>query len=128
MPVLDIEGVWKEWDNNEEMRAVFRAGESILAPPACADISTCVKYPYLLIPLLSQMALRPDRQLPPVEQLKEELDSLFQANKQGLEIDFMDVSKKAWALKKLCGFVKTKARRREVSTAIGLQDLGKDMN
>ena len=129
MPSLDVEGIWREWDTDEEMREVFRAGEKFLKPPACADISTCVKYGYLLRPLLSRMALKEDRPLPPVEQLREELEELFQHNKQGLEIEFLEISKKTWALKKLCGFVKTKARRREVSTATGLQArFGKGMN
>lgn len=125
MPSLDVGGIWREWDNDEEGREVFRAGENILEPPACADISTSVKHGYLLRPILTRMALKENRPLPPVEQLREELEELFQHNKQGLELDFLEVGKKSWALKKLAGFVKAKARRREVSTATGLQDLGK---
>ena len=71
-----------------------------LEPPHCADISTCVKYRYLLSPLLTKMSLHEDRCLPPVDQLKEEVDSLLKHNKQGLESEFLDVSKKAWTLKK----------------------------
>lgn len=117
---LDIEGVWKEWDVDEEMREVFRTEASILDGPCSTDISTSVKYRYLLIPCLQRMAVHADRQLPPVEQLKVELDALLKHNKQGMETQFMDISNKGWAIKKLLGFVKAKTRRREVSTATGL--------
>ena len=117
--ILDVEGVWKEWDTDEELREIMRSGGTILAPPACQDISTCIKHRFLLGPLLAKMAIHEDRPLPPIDPLKEELDNLFKAYKQGVESSFLDISKKAWALKKLLGFVKTKARRREVSTATG---------
>jgi hypothetical protein len=83
MPTLEIEGVWKEWDRDEETGDVFQSGGTILEPPHCADISTCVKYRYLLSPLLTKMSLHEDRCLPPVDQLKEEIDSLLKHNKQG---------------------------------------------
>ena len=113
----NVEGVWKEWDQDTTCREVFREGGKILQPPACQDISTCIKYDYLLEPILLLMAVDQKRRLPPIEQLKDELDNLYKANKQGLELDHLEVGKKAWALKKLLGFVKNKARRREVSTA-----------
>lgn len=120
MPALDVGGVWKEWDTDEEMREAFRTEASILEGPCSTDISTSVKYRYFLIPCLQRMAIHPDRQLPPVDQLKEELDALLKHNKQGMETEFMDISNKAWAIKKLCGFVKAKTRRKEVSTATRL--------
>lgn len=117
---LDIEGIWKEWDVDEEMREVFRTETPILDGPCSTDISTSVKYRYLLIPCLQRMAVHAERQLPSVDPLKEELDALLKHNKQGLETEFIDISNKAWAIKKLLGFVKAKTRRREVSTATGL--------
>lgn len=93
----------------------------MLEPPACADISTCVKNASLLGPLLVRMAQKEHRDLPGIDQLKDELETLLKSNKQGMELDFLDLSKRAWALKKLCGFTKAKARRREVSTATGLR-------
>lgn len=116
---LDVEGIWKEWDRDEELREIMHNGGTILDPPACQDISTCIKHGFLLGPLLSKMAVHEKRPLPPIDPLKEELDNLFKKNKQGVESNFLDISKKAWALKRLLGFVKTKARRREVSTATG---------
>ena len=119
MPALEIEGVWKEWDD-EETREAFQNGGTILEPPYCADISTCVKNRYMLSPLLAKMALHESRCLPPVDQLKEEIDCLLKRYKQGMESEFLEVSKKSWHLKKMCGFIKCKARRREVSTVTGL--------
>ena len=67
-----------------------------------------------------RMAQKEHRDLPGIDQLKVELETLLKSNKQGMELEFLDLSKRAWALKKLCGFMKAKARRREVSTATGL--------
>ena len=108
MPSLDVGGIWREWDNDEEGREVFRAGENILEPPACADISTSVKHGYLLRPILTRMALKENRPLPPVEQLREELEELFQHNKQGLELDFLEVGKKVGPWRSLPVLLKPK--------------------
>ena len=113
----DVAGVHVEWDEDTDLRELIRTGGTILKAPACQDISTCIKHEGLLKPVLALMALKEERGLPAIDQLKIELETLFQKNKQGVESEFLDVSKKAWMLKKLCGFVKTKARRREVSTA-----------
>ena len=67
------------------------------------------------------MALHEDRRLPPVDDLRAELELLFKNNKQGVELGYLEISKKSMAVKKLLGFVKTKARRKEVSTVTGWQ-------
>lgn len=117
----DIEGVSKDWDG-DELRARLRDGGSVLTPnPASLDVSTCVKNFSLLSPILSKMALVENRPVPTIDQLKEEVETLLKLTKQGLNIDFVDISKTAWAIRKLAGFVKMKTRRREVSTATRLQ-------
>lgn len=116
----DVEGVHLEWDAAEDVRETIRDGKNILEK-ACQDISTCNTNASLLGPLLQKMSERENRDLPGIDQLKDELEQLLKKNKQGLDLEFADISKKAWTLKKLCGFVKAKCRRREVSTVSRLQ-------
>ena len=128
----DVAGVAKEWDSYEDIRERLRGpGEekeedkkkesTILASgPACQDISTSVKQKSFLGPLLSKMALTVKRPVPGIDQLKDEIQSLLQMNKRGTDFDWDDVAKAGWCLRKLCGFVKAKCRRREVSTATRL--------
>ena len=120
-PTLDAGGVWKEWDADEEIRELLRSDKPVLPHPCSCDISTCVNMRGLLTPLLSRMAVHEDRRLPPIDDLRAELELLFKNNKQGVELEYLELSKKAMAVKKLCGFVKTKTRRREVSTVTGWQ-------
>ena len=82
---LDVEGIWKEWDRDEELREIMHNGGTILDPPACQDISTCIKHQFLLGPLLSKMAVHEKRPLPPIDPLKEELDNLFKKTSKGLK-------------------------------------------
>lgn len=66
------------------------------------------------------MALTAKRPVPGIDQLKDEIQSLLQMNKRGTDFDWDDVAKAGWCLRKLCGFVKAKCRRHEVSTATRL--------
>ena len=120
-PALDVEGVWKEWDADEEIRELLRSDKPVLPHPCSCDISTSVSMRGLLAPLLGKMALHEDHRLPPVDDLRAELELLFKNNKQGVELGYLEISKKSMAVKKLLGFVKTKARRKEVSTVTGWQ-------
>ena len=96
-PALDVEGVWKEWDADEEIRELLRSDKPVLPNPVSCDISSCVNMRGLLAPLLSRMALHEDRRLPPVDDLRSELELLFKKNKQGLELEYLELSKKALA-------------------------------
>lgn len=116
----DIEGVHAEWDEDTELREFLRGGGRILESPSCQDISTCLKNASMLRPVLTRMSLREKRELPGIDQIKGEIELLLQKNKQGLECEYLDISKRAMILKKLLGFIKNKVRRREVSTATGL--------
>ena len=138
----DIAGVAKEWDSYMDIRNRLRGeengkgekvgkckkdekdekeGGTILAPgPTCQDISTSVKQKCFLEPLLSKMAVTEKRPVPGIDQLKDEIQTLLQMNKRGTDFDWDDVAKAGWCLRKLCGFVKAKCRRREVSTATRL--------
>lgn len=135
----DIDGVAKEWDGYEDIRDRLRGTQfeegskskedvdqkvQILGDKAfCQDISTCVQQRSFLEPLLSKMALNTKRTVPGIDQLKDEVQSLLKINKRGTDSDWDQVSKAAWCLRKLCGFVKMKCRRREVSGATRLNSV-----
>ena len=117
----DIEGVHVEWDEDTELREFLREGGRILEPPSCQDISTCLKNASMMRPVLTRMSLKEKRDLPGIDQIKSEIELLLQKNKQGLECEYLDISKRAMFFKKLLGFVKNKVRRREISTATRLR-------
>lgn len=55
--------------------------------------------------------------VPPVNPLRDEIDKLMSKNKRGnTPEDAQDIIKASWSVRKMCGFVKMKARRKEVST------------
>lgn len=119
--VLDIHDIHLEWDSDAELRQRLLDGGSVMAPgPCCEDISTCLKNRALLGPILFRMASHESRKVPPIDTLLEEIQRLLSRAKRA-EIDGELVSKSASAIKKLCGFVKMKCRRREVSTVTGTQ-------
>lgn len=120
MGFTNIEDVSLEWDGNPEIRERLRDGGQALPNPAGQDITTCVKNSVLLVPLLNRMSSEKKRTVPSIDQLIDELEALLQKNKRGVDLGGEDIPKCAWALRKLCGFVKMKARRREVSTAARL--------
>lgn len=120
MGFTNIEDVALEWDANPELRERLRDGGQALPTPAGQDITTCVKNSVLLVPLLTRMSSVKKRPVPSIDQLKDELEALLQKNKRGVDFGGEDIPKCAWALRKLCGFVKMKVRRREVSTAARL--------
>ena len=134
--VTDVEGIAKDWDSCEVVRDRLRGeknekgeyeGGPILAEgPKGADISTCVKNKGLMEPILTRMALQSsERWVPGVDGLKYELQLLLQRNKRGTDYDPDELSKSAWCLRKLSGFIKMKCRRREVSSATSLHLLKK---
>lgn len=131
---VDISGIAKEWDSYEDVRNRLRCGEDakegetgdskkvqILANQCCQDISTCVKNTSFLEPLLTRMAVVTKRPVPGIDQLKEEIMSLLKINKRGTDFEWDEVAKAGWCLRKLCGFVKMKCRRREVSNVTRLR-------
>ena len=119
--VLNIDDIHLEWDADAELRQRLLDGGSVMAPgPCCEDISTCLKNRSLLAPILFRMASNESRKVPPIDPLLEEIQRLLSRAKRA-EVDSELISKSAGAIKKLCGFVKMKCRRREVSTVTGMQ-------
>ena len=118
-----ISGISKEWDQIPELRSRILDGKNVLDPtstPAREDINECVINKELLTPLLQKMCVHPSRKVPQIDDLRDEVsDLLTLCKRSGPDLTSM-VEETAKHLKKLVGFVKTKARRKEVSTATWL--------
>ena len=115
-----ITGVAQEWDSSPPIRARLRDGGGILhaeTPPKQEDIKICTLNQELLEPLLTKMSQLAKRSLPTMDDLREECYALLILNKRTGEELVEMVEESAYAIKKLCSFVKAKARRKEVSTA-----------
>ena len=117
-PALDVDGVWHEWDQCEDIRGRLRGGETLLHPEGKHDdVSGCSLNSSLLAPLLTRMSVAEGRPLPPVDPLRLEIDKVLTQNKRGnIPEEVTDVVKTGWRLKKMCNFIKMKVRRGEVSS------------
>ena len=115
---LDCEGLAHEWDSCEDIRGRLRDGLSIKEPDTSENVSGCAANASLLVPILTRMSLKDGRPLPPIHPLRDQLDKLMCKNKRGETPETAkEVIDTSWSLKKMCGFVKMKTRREEVSTA-----------
>lgn len=115
--VTRVRGIVSQFDADEEIRSRLRSGGSILAPGGCSeDITSCVNNKGYLVPLLQLIVKTPQTPQPFIDDLKDELHELLKKSNRGTDIDYDAVGKAAWNLRRLCGFVKSKARRIEVST------------
>ena len=93
-------------------------GGSVLAPNTPLkqeDIQVCVMNQDLLVPILSRMCTTQNRALPGIDDLRDQVSTLLTLCKRSGDLVGI-VEDTAGTLKKLSGFVKTKTRRREVST------------
>ena len=115
---LDCEGLSQEWDSCDDIRGRLRNGEDLKALDASENVSGCAANASLLVPILTRMSLKDGRPLPPIHPLRDQIDMLMCKNKRGETPETAEeVMKTSWSLKKMCGFVKMKTRRSEVSTA-----------
>lgn len=117
--MLDVSGVHQEWDAADDIRGRMRDGETLMHPECKNDdVQGCCRNSSILLPLLTRMATVEGKPLPPVDALRLEIDQLLIKNKRGnVPEETSDLIAASWRVKKLCGFVKMKARREEVSTA-----------
>ena len=115
--ILDVEGLCAQWDECEDIRTRLRDGESFIHPEGQGeDVKSCCRNSSLLIPILTRMAAVEGKPVPPVEPLRNEIDKIMTKNKRGnAPEEYDDIVRTSWKLKKLCGFVKMKCRREEVS-------------
>ena len=84
--------------------------------PTQIDIATCVLNHELLAPVCSRMCLA-ERKLPTVDDLRDEIVTVLTLGKRQGEDLVVMVEDTAKHIKSLCGLVKLKARRKEVSVA-----------
>ena len=126
-PALDIHGIHLEWDGEEKLRERMREGKPILeeGTDKIVDIAVCVKHAEYLVPLLTRMAHLHSKVLPSVEDLRHEMMKFLEVNKRMVDSDVKMIVDSAAHVKKLCGFVKTKARREEPSRATQLHTICK---
>ena len=115
---LDVTGIAEEWDQCDEVRDRLRDGQGLIHKDAVLeDVRGCVLSSGLLVPVLTRMSLKESKPLPPITELRGEIEKLFVKNKRVPSPELVDeVVKGSWRVKKFCGFVKMKARREEVST------------
>ena len=116
--ILDIAGVADEWDQCDDIRERLRDGGDLIHPEATSeDVKGCVLVASLLTPLLTRMFLKDSRPLPPIMDLRIQIEKLYVKNKRHTTPEQLsEIVKASWRVKKFCGFVKMKTRRHEVST------------
>ena len=114
---LDIVDVYKIWDADCGIRDRLRDGQGFMHPESglVCDIRVCVLNGNILQPMLEGMANLPDRKLPGVGDLRNEMSVCYRVNKRtGKEVDEAVIAE-AMHVRKLLSFVKSKTRRKEVS-------------
>ena len=107
-----------EWDQCDDIRERLRDGGDLIHPEATSeDVKGCVLVASLLTPLLTRMFLKDSRPLPPIMDLRIQIEKLYVKNKRHTTPEQLsEIVKASWRVKKFCGFVKMKTRRHEVST------------
>lgn len=110
---LDIEGVLDEWDSTQAIRDRLRQGGRLVDTTDCT-VKTCGQYSEVLGPIILRMAGGPNK-VPDVSPLREEISNLYVKNKQDKSVEHEDVIEESMIIRKMCGFVKMKVRREEVS-------------
>ena len=115
---LDLDTLSTEWDSDATLRERMRSGGTILHPSSGGgeDIPTCVHNKELLLPLLTRMATSEKKSMPSIHDLHTAVEGLLTLNKRAPKPeDFDENMASSWRIRFLLGFIKMKARRREVS-------------
>ena len=114
--VLDLTNLSQEWDSQDEIRDRLRKGEGLLVEGKGEDIPSVLAVLPVLQPFITRMSLTTTRPLPPVETLREEVETIYLRNQRVLNGENApDVVGISWRIRKLLAFTKMKARRGEVS-------------
>ena len=111
----DISEVSKVWDSIPQVRARLRSGQTLF--PEASDKNQDLRTPSqnvdLMRPLIQKMADHA-KKLPSINALREEVRAVHLMNHR--EVDAVTVEGPSWSLRKYCGYVKMKARKRDPST------------
>ena len=116
---FEYDGLLKEWDGIESIRARLRAG-GFLEDTSVGDEpnnKACVVNQDVVIPLLVRM-VPANLQLPNVEQLRIVIAKLYNDNNR--DVDESRIDDSAWFCRKLVVHVKRKAQKKLVSMAAKL--------
>ena len=114
---MDLEGVAREWEKEEPIRDHMRGDEKRLFPEGVPEsIKSCCEQPAhsVLKILCLRMALVEDLPQPPVAPLRDEIERLYK--RCGIATEDAIVYNDGWVIRKLCVFLKMKARKHLVST------------
>lgn len=124
---LDISQLHMDWDGNHVIRDRLREGQQMLVGTGAEDIPTVVSNVDILQPVITRMSLAPERPLPSVERLRDEIERLYMKNKRGNTPEEMpNIVDLTWRVRKLLVFIKMKVRRKEVSSVTLLHYMGFD--
>ena len=113
--VFDCEGLWREWDSVEPIRAAIRGKKNLTqANKAKADssIMECVNHLDALRPVLVR-SLCANLTVPQIDHLREEIQCLYDQSQREVKDDVVDDD--SWAIRRMVRFVKRKAQRGDVS-------------
>lgn len=117
-PVVDLSGLAIELERDDVIREHLRGEHAKLfdkekdaeSVKSCSQDVTNQVLGYLCI----RMAATPSMPQPPVGQLRAELEKLYK--RCGRPIDESIIYDDSWVIRKLCCFLKMKARKKKVST------------
>lgn len=119
---MECTGLATIWEGSCEIRDRLRQGKKFLEHPDTAKFCeatrpNCVDNACILKPALKALSASPAWKLPHIAALQVELSQLF--HKLGANPGELGVYKPAVEIKKLLGFVKRRAHRREVTKERG---------
>eukprot|EP00438_Fugacium_kawagutii_P010875 Skav216259 [mRNA] locus=scaffold20:730317:733576:+ [translate_table: standard] len=116
---MDVVGLAKDWDDDESIRELLRRDRKLCLHPLSEkwcepNRPNAIRNSAVLIPALKRLALHPQWKLPYLEPLQVEVDALFEKNSTAANAK--QCYTHAVEVKRLLGFVKRRAKRREVLT------------
>ena len=119
MAKFDTAGLRLEWDTSESLRERMRAGLPLLNGTMNEySVSRCCLNLDILTPLLVR-SFSCSHKRPEVDGLREEVTNFLSMNHRSDSTED-EVDDAAWELRKIVTFIKRKAQRKEVSTALFL--------
>ncbi len=108
------EGLCEKWSSIKDIRDSLLGGHPLIPEgTGVDDIKSAVRVREVLEPVL-RMVAEQDKMIPEVPQLRVEVNEIYAKYKQFSRTD-SELQNDAWTIRKLCTFVKMKARRLEVS-------------
>ena len=127
-----MEGVSQAWDGTPEIRQKLRDGGPLFRenPDRKQDVKTTGKEELLVAPLLHCMVRARAQndegdisklKLPAIDDLRTVVRDILEVNKRDLIGD--EIDRAAWLLRKSCGLVKMKCRKKQVSQVFWLHKI-----